>query len=190
MDYLQYLLYFGVYIGAVVLHELIHWFVARLLGYNANMDLFGLSVDYWVPDDKLNHIRLISLAPLVVAFVIGMLVFTFSTLTLTWALLLIGLVINTSGSDISIGRALGHGNWWTNTDSGMKVVCGGAVLYVASKITNYMYMQTNVYGEQLFYFYLTDVLSISAIITSMCGICLFFWNNKPVPSSGDNIGSS
>jgi len=186
MDYLQYLLYFGVYIGAVVLHELIHWFVAKLLGYNPTVDIFGLSVDYWVPDDKLHHIRLISVAPLAVAFVIGVLVFTFSTLTLMWALLLIGLVINTSGSDLSIARALGHGNWWTNTDSGMKVVCGAAVVHVASRITNYMYINTNVYGEQLFYFYLTDALSMSAILIAGCGVCLFFWNNKPVSSESDS----
>ena len=156
--------------------------MAKLLGYNPTVDIFGLSVDYWVPDDKLHHIRLISVAPLVVAFVIGVLVFTFSTLTLMWALLLIGLVINTSGSDLSIARALGHENWWTNTDSGMKVVCGAAVLYVASRLTYYLYAQTNVYGEQLFYFYIADVFSISAILVAMCGVCLFFWNNKPMSS--------
>ena len=186
MDYLQYLLYFGVYIGAVVLHELIHWFVAKLLGYNPTLDIFGLSVDYWVPDDKLHHIRLISVAPLVVALVIGVLVFTFSTLTLTWALLLIGLVINTSASDLSIARALGHGNWWTNTASGMKVGCGAAVLYIASRLTNYMYTQTNVYVEQLFYFYIADVFSISAIFCGIIGMCIFFWNNKPVGSESDS----
>lgn len=182
MDYLQYLLYFGVYIGAVVLHELIHWLVAKLLGYNPTLNIFGLSVDYWVPDDKLHHIRLISVAPLVVAFAIGVLVFTFSTLTLMWGLLLIGLVINTSGSDLSISRALGHDNWWTNTDSGMKVVCGAAVVWVASAFVNMLYRNTNVYGEQLFYYYVADALSMSALLIGMCGICLFFWNNKPVSS--------
>jgi uncharacterized membrane protein HdeD (DUF308 family) len=182
MDYLQYLLYFGAYIGGVMLHELLHWVVARLLGYNPNIDLFGLSVDYWVPEDKLQHIRLISVAPLVVAFAIGVLVFTFSTLTLMWVLLLVGLVINTSGSDISISRALGHDDWWTNTDSGIRIVCGSAILIIASKIMEYMYAQTNVYGEQLFYFYIADVLSISGILCALIGVCLFFWNNKPTSS--------
>jgi uncharacterized membrane protein HdeD (DUF308 family) len=182
MDYLQYLLYFGVYIGAVVLHELLHWFVAKLLGYNPTVDIFGLSVDYWVPEDKLHHIRLISVAPLVVAFVIGVLVFTFSELTLMWVMLLIGLVINTSGSDISISRALGHDDWWTTTDSGIKVLCGSAMLFIASRITNYLHGNTNVYGEQLFYFYVGDALSMASILVAVIGIGLYFWNNKPTSS--------
>jgi len=182
MDYLQYLWYFGAYIGGVMLHELLHWVVARLLGYNPNIDLFGLSVDYWVPEDKLQHIRLISVAPLVVAFAIGVLVFTFSTLTLMWAMLLIGLVINTSGSDISISRALGHDDWWTTTDSGIKVLCGGAILMVASRITHYLYARTNVYGEQLFYFHITDALYISSILVALIGMGLYFLNNKPTSS--------
>lgn len=180
MDYIQYLLYFGVYIGAVVLHELIHYLMAKVLGYNPTLDVFGLSVDYWVPEDKLNHIRIISVAPIVAALIIGVLVFTFTTLTLTWALLLLGLVINTSGSDISISRALGHDNWWTNTDAGIKILCGGLVLWGSSAFVNMLFRNATVYGEQLFYFFLADILSISAVAVGFIGIGLYFWNNQSI----------
>ena len=190
MDYLQYLIYFGAYISAVVLHELLHYATSRLLGYNPTMSIFGLSVSYMVPEDKLHHVRIIAVAPLVEAFVVAVALFAFSTITLTWIMFLLGLVINTSGSDISVSRALGNENWWTKLDSGMRVLCGAAVLYIAAKITEYMYTQTNVYGEQLFYFYLADALLMSAILVAVIGICMaFFLDNNDSTFSLKSLSS-
>ncbi len=125
-----------------------------------------------------------------VAFVVAVALFAFSTITLTWIMFLLGLVINTSGSDISVSRALGNENWWTKLDSGMRVLCGAAVLYIAAKITEYMYTQTNVYGEQLFYFYLADALSMSAILVALIGICMaFFLDNNDSTFSLKSLSS-
>ena len=106
---LDFILFFGAYMGGVILHELCHWIAGKVLAQNVSMSLFGLRVEYDVPTENVARIRWISLSPLLLAILIVTSTFALGIVDnlFIW-LVVIGLVINTSSSDLSIRKALGE----------------------------------------------------------------------------------
>ena len=177
MDYIQYLIYFGAYMAGVMLHEVCHWVSGKILAENVSMSLFGLRVEYDVPIENVARIRWISLSPLLLAILIVMSTFVLGMVDnlFIW-LVVIGMVINTSSSDLSIKKALGEVIWIDNLSKGLKIAATGLLIWLVgfgmSSIENVTF------GQQLFVNYISGVAETAATILIFIGIVIFLWDNQ------------
>lgn len=181
MELLQYtgfdfILFFGAYMGGVFLHELCHWISGKLLAENVSMSLFGLRVEYDVPTENVARIRWISLSPLLLAILIVTSTFALGIVDnlLIW-LVVIGLVINTSSSDLSIKKALGETIFTDDIHRSLKVAATGLLLWILS--SNMDQIPTSGYPQKLFLFYVEGIFQIAAIVLILIGFAFYLFDD-------------
>ena len=170
---LDFILLFGAYMGGVILHELCHWIAGKLLAENVSMSLFGLRVEYDVPTENVARIRWISLSPLLLAILIVTSIFAFGIVdNLYMWLVVIGMVINTSSSDLSIKKALGETIFTDNLSRGVKIAATGFFIGVVGWAL--AYIPTTTYPQQLFLTYLNAISETATIILIFTGVAFYF----------------
>ena len=173
---LDFILFFGAYMGGVILHELCHWIAGKVLAQNVSISLFGLRVEYDVPTENVARIRWISLSPLLLAilivtstFVLGMVDNLF-----IW-LVVIGLVINTSSSDLSIRKALGETIFIDDLHRSFKIAATGFFLYILSM--GIPRLETSTYGQELFFHYVGSSFQAAGILLIIVGVSIYFYDD-------------
>lgn len=160
------------------MHELVHFFVGSVLGTRKmSVDFWALEVRYESNDDL--KTRIVSLSPLVlgvVLFVAYML--TSEAPNLHVILFLVGLVLLTSYSDLSLRAAKSMPTKWTSIDSSIKIMVGGVMLFAASRVLDIITMR-NLPLLQMnrtlvaFFTILSDVAFISGVgVVLIAGV---FW---------------
>jgi len=134
MDYLQYIIYFGIFMLGIFSHEGAHAMVAYHFKLNPEVDLWGLKVLYDQTDND-RHIRLIGLAPLLLGGFVALteamyIIITNGPIRTTTILFLIGLLIGTSASDLSV-QITKQGEWkaWKKIPVYFRVVGAGILLH-------------------------------------------------------------
>tara|TARA_R110002110_G_scaffold16174_1_gene70695 strand:- start:148 stop:729 length:582 start_codon:yes stop_codon:yes gene_type:complete len=173
---LDFILFFGAYMGGVILHELCHWIAGKVLAQNVSMSLFGLRVEYDVPIENLARVRWISLSPLLVAILIVTFTFALGIVNnlFIW-LVVIGMVINTSTSDLSIRKALGETIFTDDLHRGFKMGATGLFFwFVGSGIGN---IETTTYSQKLFFHYLNSISHITAIVLIFIGVIFYLFDD-------------
>ena len=173
---LDFILFFGAYMGGVLLHELCHWIAGTLLAENVSISLFGLRVEYDVPTENVARIRWISLSPLLLAILIVTSTFAFGMVDnlFIW-LVVIGLVINTSSSDLSIKKALGETIFTDDIHRSLKIAATGLLLWMLS--SGISQIQTSTYGQKLFLFYLSGVAELTAVLLILIGVIFYLFDD-------------
>ena len=164
--------------GGVLLHELCHWIAGKLLAENVSMSLFGLRVEYDVPTENVARIRWISLSPLLLAILIVTSTFALGIVDnlFIW-LVVIGLVINTSSSDLSIRKALGETIFIDDLHRSFKIAATGFLLWMLSSGISQMAAQTSTYSQKLFLFYLSGVAQLTAVLLILIGVIFYLFDD-------------
>ena len=162
--------------GGVLLHELCHWIAGKLLAENVSMSLFGLRVEYDVPTENVARIRWISLSPLLLAILIVTSTFAFGMVDnlFIW-LVIIGLVINTSSSDLSIKKALGETIFTDDIHRSLKIAATGLLLWILSN--GISQIPTSGYPQKLFLFYVEGIFQIAAVILILIGGAFYLFDD-------------
>tara|TARA_R100000664_G_scaffold6800_1_gene11853 strand:+ start:4461 stop:5042 length:582 start_codon:yes stop_codon:yes gene_type:complete len=173
---LDFILFFGAYMGGVILHELCHWIAGKVLAQNVSMSLFGLRVEYDVPTENVARIRWISLSPLLLAILIVTSTFALGIVDnlFIW-LVVIGLVINTSSSDLSIRKALGETIFIDDLHRSFKIAATGFLLYALSN--GIPRLETSTYPQQLFLHYLGSSFQTAGILLMVVGVSIYFYDD-------------
>jgi hypothetical protein len=173
---LDFILFFGAYMGGVILHELCHWIAGKVLAQNVSMSLFGLRVEYDVPTENVARIRWISLSPLLLAILIVTSTFAFGMVDnlFIW-LVVIGLVINTSSSDLSIRKALGETILTDDLHRSLKIAATGFLLHILSM--GIARLETSTYGQELFIHYVGSAFQAAGILLIIVGVSIYFYDD-------------
>lgn len=184
---LDFILLFGAYMGGVILHELCHWIAGKLLAENVSMSLFGLRVEYDVPTENVARIRWISLSPLLLAILIVTSIFAFGIVDNLYIwLVVIGMVINTSSSDLSIKKALGETIFTDNLPRGVKIAATGFFIGVVGWALGYIPTTTS--RQQIFLYHLDSVSETVTVILIFIGVAFYVLDDPSVlnTSAKDN----
>ena len=173
---LDFILFFGAYMGGVILHELCHWIAGKVLAQNVSMSLFGLRVEYDVPTENVARIRWISLSPLLLAILIVTSTFALGIVDnlFIW-LVVIGLVINTSSSDLSIRKALGETILTDDLHRSFKIAATGLFLYILSM--GIPRLETSTYSQKLFFHYVGSSFEAAGILLMVVGVAIYFYDD-------------
>ena len=173
---LDFILFFGAYMGGVILHELCHLIAGKVLAQNVSMSLFGLRVEYDVPTENVARIRWISLSPLLLAILIVTFTFALGIVDnlFIW-LVVIGLVINTSSSDLSIRKALGETIFTDDIHRSLKIGATGLFLHILSM--GIPRLETSTYGQELFIHYVGSSFQAAGILLMVVGVAIYFYDD-------------
>ena len=173
---LDFILFFGAYLGGVILHELCHWIAGKVLAQNVSMSLFGLRVEYDVPTENVARIRWISLSPLLLAILIVTSTFALGIVDnlFIW-LVVIGLVINTSSSDLSIRKALGETILTDDLHRSLKIAATGFLIHILSM--GIARLETSTYGQELFIHYVGSAFQAAGILLMVVGVAIYFYDD-------------
>jgi Na+/serine symporter len=90
-------------------------------------------------------------------------------------LVVIGLVINTSSSDLSIKKALGETIFTDNIHRSLKVAATGLLLWILS--SNMDQIPTSGYPQKLFLFYVGGIFQIAAIVLILIGFAFYLFDD-------------
>ena len=176
---LDFILLFGAYMGGVILHELCHWIAGKLLAENVSMSLFGLRVEYDVPTENVARIRWISLSPLLLAILIVTSIFAFGMVDNLYIwLVVIGMVINTSSSDLSIKKALGETIFTDNLPRGVKIAATGFFFGVVG--WGLSHIPTTTQRQQIFLYHLESVSETATVILIFIGVAFYVLDDPSV----------
>ncbi len=173
---LDFILFFGAYMGGVILHELCHWIAGKVLAQNVSMSLFGLRVEYDVPTENVARIRWISLSPLLLAILIVTSTFALGIVDnlFIW-LVVIGLVINTSSSDLSIRKALGETILTDDLHRSFKIAGTGLFIHILSM--GIPRLETSTYSQKLFFHYVGSAFQAAGILLMVVGVAIYFYDD-------------
>lgn len=129
------------FMGGICMHEIVHAYVAMLLGCkDVRANFRALEVTYESNSDI--KTRIASLSPLILGLV-GLVAYLLISAApdLHVALFFVGMVLLTSYSDISVRAAKGLPTKWTSIDSSTKIMVGGVMLFAASKVLEIITMR-------------------------------------------------
>ena len=173
---LDFILFFGAYMGGVILHELCHWIAGKVLAQNVSISLFGLRVEYDVPTENIARIRWISLSPLLLAILIATSTFVLGMVDnlFIW-LVVIGLVINTSSSDISIRKALGETIFIDELHRSFKIAATGFFLHILSM--GIPRLETSYPAQKMFFHYVGSSFQTAGILLMVVGVAIYFYDD-------------
>ena len=151
------------------------------------MSLFGLRVEYDVPTENVARIRWISLSPLLLAILIVTSIFAFGIVDNLYIwLVVIGMVINTSSSDLSIKKALGETIFTDNLPRGVKIAATGFFIGVVGWALGYIPTTTS--RQQIFLYHLDSVSETVTVILIFIGVAFYVLDDPSVlnTSAKDN----
>ena len=156
------------FMGGICMHEIVHAYVAMLLGCkNVRANFRALEVTYESNSDIKTRIASLSPPILGITGLVGYLLISAAP-NLHAVLFFVGMVLLTSYSDLSVRAAKSIPTKWTSLDSSIKIVVGGVLLFAASKVLEIITMR-NLPLIQLdrtlfaFFTILADVAFISGI---------------------------
>ena len=133
--------------AGIFAHEGAHALFAYHFKLNPEVDLWGLKVLYDQTDND-RHIRLIGLAPLLLGGFVALteavyIITTNSPIRTTTILFLVGLLIGTSASDLSVSITK-QGEWkaWKRIPAYQRVLAGGLILCILPNIFPLLFEST------------------------------------------------
>lgn len=187
MDYLQYLIYFGVFMAGIFSHEGAHALFASFYKLNPEIDLWGLKVLYDQTDND-RAIRLIGLAPLLLGAFVSLteviyIIMSGGSIRMFTVLFLIGLLIGTSASDLSV-QITKNGEWkaWKSIPAYYRVFAGGLVLYFIPAVLPKLFEST------MALFILISALETASVVVMFLGGVMWILTldkSKSMESEGD-----